>query len=135
LRDGSWVEHVYFAEAESWYLNWGAWPDEDAGKRWVDLTEVVAVDRSPDRLPPEFERVIDEAGESGMGYSLFSVQFADGTSAAYCTGNAVDFIPYPDGQSEATVAGVLPHAGRNDPDLRYGLDYAWCLFSREGAWI
>jgi hypothetical protein len=129
LRNGAWVDSVYFAEAAPWYLQWGVWPDEDRGKRWIDVGDVVAVRESPNRLPPHLARVLYEAGESGMGYSVFILQFLDGSHAAYVTGNAVDFVDYPEGQSAATVTGVVPHEGREDPQLRNGPSYAWCLFS------
>ncbi|MCI3135027.1 hypothetical protein [Phenylobacterium aquaticum] len=63
-----------------------------------------------------------------MGYTIFTVRFRDGSSIAVGTGNAVDFIDYPEGQSPEAVVGVLPHVGRDDPHLRSGPTYWWCLY-------
>jgi hypothetical protein len=129
LDDGSRLDRVYFAEAEPWFLNWGVWPDEDRGKREVDVRRVRSVFESPSRLPPEAAGVLYEAGESGMGYHLFTLRFRDGSSASFASGNAVDFVDYPPGQSAATVAEVIPHGRGFDPDRKVAPDYWWCLYS------
>src|SRR5207342_3105831 len=112
---GQLVDRVYFAEAERWFRSWGVWPDDDSGKQWLDVGDVAAVEESPSRLPPNYASQLYDAGESGMGYTLFVVSFRDGTKVPFVSGNAVDFISYPEGQSPATVAGVIPHAGRGEP--------------------
>jgi hypothetical protein len=67
-------------------------------------------------------------GESGMGYTIFTVVFADGSRQAYSCGNAVDFIRYPEGAGPKDVVDVLPHEGRNAEPVRCP-EYYWCLFS------
>jgi hypothetical protein len=129
LASGGAVDCVYFAEAERWFRTWGVWPDEDSGKRWLDVGDVRAIEESPSRLPPKFADQLYEAGESGMGYTLFIVCFRDGTTVPFGTGNAIDFIRYPPGQSPETVARVIPHAGRGDRRLESTPEYYWCLYS------
>jgi hypothetical protein len=63
-----------------------------------------------------------------MGYTIFTVMFQDGSDLAVATGNAVDFIEYPQGQGPSTVVGVRAHEGRDSQALSHGPKYAWCLF-------
>lgn len=128
LKDGSSMDRVYVVDAEPWFEQWGVWPEEDSAKFSLDIRSVVQIADSPSRLPAKFANQIYEAGESGMGYTIFTVQFRDGTSKVVGTGNAIDFIEYPDGQSPQTVVGVLPHVGRDDPKMHSGPDYRWCLY-------
>jgi hypothetical protein len=128
LKDGSSMDRVYVVDAKPWFRQWGVWPEDDSGKISLDVRSVARIGDSPSRLPAKFANQIYNAGESGMGYTIFTVQFRDGTSMAVGTGDAVDFIDYPEGQSPQTVVGVLPHVGRGDPKLRSGPDYRWCLF-------
>lgn len=131
LDDGCLVDRVYLAAAEPWFRTWGIWPEDDSGKRSVDIRRVASINESPSRLPARFADELYKAGESGMGYTIFTVRFRDGSSMAVGTGNAVDFIDYPDGQSPQTVVDVLPHIGRDDPHLRSGPEYYWCLYGAE----
>ena len=128
LKDGTLRERVYLASAAEWFVQWGVWPEDDPGKRSIDIRDVVSISDSQVRLPARFAAELYAAGESGMGYCIFTVMFDDGSRQAYATGNAVDFVDYPQGQSPATVAKVLPHVGRGDPSLRNGPEYHWCLF-------
>lgn len=128
LNDGTQIDRVYLAQAERWFLTWGVWPDQDRGKRAIDIRDVGAVRESPSRLPAAFADQLYRAGESGMGYTIFTVRFSDGSSTAIVTGNAVDFIDYPPGQSLATVVEIVPHLGRDDPGLSEGPGYHWCLY-------
>lgn len=130
LRDGAVLDCVYLAEARPWFRAWGVWPQEDAAKRFIDLNEVVALSDSPSRLPPRFANELYRSGESGMGYTIFTVRFRDGSSMAVSTGNAVDFVDFPPGQSPQTITAVFPHVGRDDPGLRPAPHYRWCLFER-----
>src|SRR5579864_2665906 len=69
-----------------------------------------------------------EHGESGMGYYKFTVVFESGRSQAYLTGDAVDFISYPEGFAKEDVLDVLPNTMPNLACIK-GPDYYWCLFS------
>ncbi len=128
LNDGTVNDRVYVVESARYYRNWGVWPEHDRGKRSLDIRIVASINDSPSRLPARFADELYEAGESGMGYTIFTVRFRDGNSIAVGTGNAVDFIDYPDEQSPQTVVGVLPHVGQDDPNLRSGPEYWWCLY-------
>jgi hypothetical protein len=127
LRDGSVHERVYVQDAQSYILVWGVWPEDDPGKRSVDISQVVGIRESPDRLPPSIARAIYEAGESGMGYTVFTLIFRDGLTQAYISGNAVDFVSYPPGKSSRDVESVAPHEGRDNHPLTDSIGYAWCL--------
>lgn len=128
LRTGERRDAVYLCPAIPWFEQWGVWPDEDAGKRWVSLEQVVDFEESPSRLPPRFAEALYAAGESGMGYQIFQRHFRDGSSASFVAGNAIDFPDLPPGKKVEDIVGVTPHAGRDDPHIRSGQDYAWCLF-------
>ena len=127
LRDGRTLDRVYVQPREPYLTYWGMMPDEDPGKHSIPIEEIVDLEDSPDRLPPLFANLIYEAGESGMGYTLFRVEFRDGTSIPVITGNAVDFVVFPAHVGAADVVGVRPHEGRDD-DPQPAPDYAWAIF-------
>ena len=128
LQDGSIVERVYVVPSDRYVLEWGIWPGEDSAKKEIDILSVAEIRNSSSRLPPKFANELYRAGESGMGYTIFTVRFKDGSSIARYTGNAIDFVDYPDGQSAETVKRIIPHLGREDPQLSQAPDYTWCLY-------
>ena len=128
LHDGSTLDCVYLVEAQPWLRVWGVWPEDDEAKLSIDLGAVAAIADSPSRLPASVANAVYAAGESGMGYAIFTVKFEDGSSVAVVSGGAIDFIHYPPGQSKETVATVLPHVGRDDPQIQRGARYHWCLY-------
>ena len=128
LVDGSEIDYVYLAEASVWYKRWGVWPEEDDGKRSLDLMLVDSLKDSPSRLPAEFAQQLYSAGESGVGYTIFTVEFSDGSKQAYHAGGAIDFVRYPLGQGPETVTTVYPHEGRTDNPVGVP-DYLWCLYN------
>jgi hypothetical protein len=128
LRDGKVLDTVYI-EPEMPYLRWwGVYPEDDQGKKSVKIEDVVKVEDSPTRLPARFANQVYDHGESGMGYTIFTVVFSDGQRQACVTGNAVDFIKYPNGKGPDDVAAVLPHEGR-DMQKVAAPDWYWCLYS------
>jgi hypothetical protein len=127
LADGVTHERVYIQDAQSYISTWGVWPEDDPGKRSLDLTQVVAIRESSDRLPAPIARSIYEAGESGMGYTIFTLVFRDGSTRAYVAGNAIDFVTYPAGKSSSDVVSVVPHEGRDASPYSDPIQYAWCL--------
>jgi hypothetical protein len=86
------------------------------------------------RLPPELATKLYAAGESGMGYCVFTVKFSDGSRRAYVTGNTVDFITPPSGLTAGAARKVYAHRGR-DQSPQPGPDYYWCLFQGAEAAI
>lgn len=128
LADGSVLDTVYI-EPEMPYLRaWGVYPENDRGKMSIKIEDVIKVEDSPTRLPAKFANEIYRRCESGMGYTIFTVLFSDGERQACVTGNAVDFIRYPDGRGPQDVIAVLPHEGRNADPVK-GPNWYWCLYS------
>ena len=128
LRTGVVMDRVYIV-AEAPYISlWGVYPEQDRGKLWVRIEDIVSIAESPSRLPAQFANQLYKAGESGMGYQIFTVSFLDGTTRAYLTGNAVDFLEYPEGKGSKNVLGVLPHVGR-DQNPQPAVEYYWSLYS------
>lgn len=127
LDDGRELARVYVMEYGPYIRSWGIAPEDDPGKSCVSIERVVAIRESPFRLPPRLATAVYDAGESGMGHCIFTVEFADGTRQAYGTGNAVDFILPPPGLTAADARKVFPHEGRDAfPD--WDADYVWCLY-------
>src|SRR5262245_17305937 len=83
LADGSIHERVYVQDAQTYISVWGVWPDDDSGKKSIDISQVVAIRESIERLPPSIADRIYQAGESGMGYTVFKLVFRDGSTQAY----------------------------------------------------
>lgn len=128
LTDGRVLDTVYI-EPEMPYLRlWGVYPENDRGKLSIRIEDVFKVDDSPTRLPARFANEIYKHGESGMGYTIFTVLFSDGERQACVSGNAVDFIRYPNGKGPGDVAAVLPHEGRNAQPVP-APEWYWCLYS------
>jgi hypothetical protein len=114
-------------DAQSYIDVWGVWPEDDRGKHHIRIEDVVSISESPLRLPVRFANELYRAGESGMGYCLFTLVFSDGSKQAYVSGNAVDFVHLPAGRTNADISAVLPHEGRNVPQ-KQGPEYFWSLF-------
>ena len=132
LKDGRRMSRVYVVPEDRYIRVWGAWPDDDKGKRSVHIDDVAEISESADRLPVRMAAKLYAAGESGMGYCVFTVLFDDGSRVPFVSGNAVDFIEYPSGKGPANVVDVFPHEGRGQPHLRTAPQYYWCLYS-DGA--
>jgi len=130
LKSGEACDTVYIVPEEPYMKQWGVYPENDSGKRWIKMEDITEVMESPIRLPARFANQIYDHGESGMGYTIFTVVFSDGERQACGTGNAVDFIRYPNGKGPNDVVAVLPHEGRNAQPVR-APDWYWCLYSGE----
>jgi len=131
LKSGETLPRVYLVEEASYLRQWGNDPD----RSMVDIADVLAVENSADRLPAQLADQVYEAGESGMGYVVFTVQLRDGRSIPFSTGNAVDFLDWPSDVNPSEAVAVEPHIGREffvhpDGGGRHGADYKWCLYSR-----
>lgn len=121
LRAGTVHEHVYLVDAELFARTWGRAPSRSV----IPVTDIIAIEEAPDRLPPALANELYAAGESGMGYCVFTVVFRDGAEQAYITGNAVDFLQWPPQLGPTDAARVIPHKGRHAPHLA-GAPYEWC---------
>jgi hypothetical protein len=129
LKSGEAFDTVYIVSEKPYVKHWGVYPENDLGKRWVRMEDIGEVQESPTRLPAQFANEIYRNGESGMGYTIFTVVFADGVRQACATGNAVDFIQYPIGKGPKDVVAVIPHEGRRDASLAKSPQWYWCLYS------
>lgn len=130
-KAGEVFDTVYIEPEKPYMRLWGVYPENDRGKRWIWIEDILTVEDSPTRLPARFANEIDRHGESGMGYTLFIVEFSDGTRQPCGTGSAVDFIRYPDGKAPADVVAVYPHQGRNMTPVG-APEWYWCLYSERG---
>jgi hypothetical protein len=128
MKDGTVLVCVYVVPEAPYIKQWGVYPQQDRGKSHISIADVEALTDSPTRLPARFANKLYKAGESGMGYTIFTVVFADGSSQAYGAGNAIDFVRYPEGKGQSDVVDVLPHEGRNAGPVRCP-EYYWCLFA------
>jgi len=122
LVGGDVRDHVCFVDAADYARIWGTAMERPS----LQAVDVEMVEDTPDRLAPAFADELYTAGESGMGYCLFTLSFRDGSLQAYVTGNAVDFLEYPPGKRPADVIRVFPHEGRERPHL-HGLFFEWCV--------
>lgn len=129
LFSGEVFDTVYIVREEPYLRLWGVYPEDDPGKRWIRMEDVADVQECATRLPAQFANEIYRNGESGMGYTIFTVVFADGIRQACVTGNAVDFVRYPIGKGPKDVAAVVPHEGRRDTPLVESPEWYWCLYS------
>ena len=133
LRDGTVIDRVYISPFEDYIHAWGVTPEEDPGKVSVRMDDVTSITESPTRLPPAIANRIYAAGESGMGYCAFALEFTDGTKQRYTTGNAVDFVALPPGKRASDITRVHTHVTPTDTDRLGNTEYSWCLFSGVGS--
>ncbi len=129
LKSGESCDSVYIVSEKPYVKYWGVYPENDPGKRWIRMEDIAEVQESPIRLPAQFANEIYRNGESGMGYTIFTVVFADGARQACLTGGAVDFIQYPTGQGPKDVVRVITHKCRRDDSLVKSPQWYWCLYS------
>jgi len=127
LTNGITLDCVYLVFEVPYLKHWGSYPGEDSGTSETLLADIASLTESPARLPPDFANQIYRAKESPSGDLLFTLVFSDGSRQSYQTGNAVDFIDYPPGQSAQDVTGVLPNEASGE--RRGSPPYSWCLFS------
>jgi len=130
LTNGQQHDCVYLADAKSYIRSWGAWPEDDPGKKPIAIQNVAQIQPSPSRLPVRLARQMYAVGESGMGGCIFTLYFADGTCQPYCTGNLVDFPELPTGKAIRDVVALKPNEGSGEQTLGTR-SYYWCLFAAE----
>ena len=128
LNNGEILDAVYVIGVQEYLNVWGIWLDLDYEKRQVDLAKVVKISESPLRLPPEIANKIYAAGESGMGYHVFTLVFRDGSNQPVRCGNAVDFVKLHQDKTMTDIVDVLPHKGLDEATAEATIDYYWCLF-------
>ena len=129
FKDGTELDRVFFGTKILSSENWGS----GKSRELINVEDVASLKESPSRIPPEFANKLYEAGESGMGYRVFTVVFKKRFGIFPCrrdfVANAVDFIEYPLGRGPADIIGVIPHRGRRGKRFRQVPKYRWCLYS------
>ena len=127
LKSGEVLNNVYVTEVKKYLKVWGVLPDEDPAKESVLINDVIKIEESPNRLPPKLATKLYESGESGMGYTIFTLVLNNGLQIPIVTGNAIDFVDLPNGFSTSDIKDVIPHEGRNN-NPQPGPSYTWCLY-------
>lgn len=128
LKDGTFVDRAYVIPIGT-YLRW--WGPDWEGRSYILMRDVSRITEYPSRLPQRFSNKLYAAGQSGMGYCIFTIDFTDGTSCIFVTGNAVDFLDYPSGKSGNDIVDVKTHVGRSETqagNYRGGAAYKWVVF-------
>jgi hypothetical protein len=129
LKTGEKIDCVYLISLKDYVKLWRFYPDRGRDKGFIDLDEIASISDSRFRLPVKFGNILNASGESGMGYSIYTVVFKSGFRQAYLTGNGgLDFVRYPDGLTNEDVIDVCPHTGSRTAYIR-GSKYSWCVFS------
>lgn len=131
LASGEVRDMVYFMPERPVMKMWDVYLQTDGAKRLIPVEDVAEVRDSPARLPARFANELYRQGESGMGYTIFTIVFSDGTRQACVTGNGVDFIQYPPGKGSRDVTAVIPHEGRRDESLVKAPPSYWCIYAEE----
>ncbi len=127
LNSGEIFNNVYIAEVKKYLKVWGILPNIDSGKKSILINDIAKVEESPNRLPAQLATKLYKAGESGIGYTIFTMVLKDGNQIPIVTGNAVDFINVPNGYNTNDIVDVLPHEGRNE-NPQHGPEYIWSLY-------
>jgi hypothetical protein len=129
LNDGRTVDRVYVQEAWTWKSVWGAWPSHERDES-IAIDAVVSVAESPSRIAPRLADRLLDAGESGMGYTKFTLVLRDGRKVNAVSGNAVDFPGLPEGVTASNVVDVIPHQHVGDSEATMAAPpYRWCLYT------
>ena len=137
LADGRTVERVYVVEALQYIRHWGIFLNEGPADREIAIEDVRRIGESPHRLPAALATKLYRAGESGMGYMIFTIVFEDGSCLPCLTGDAVDFLDLPAAFASKAMIDVLPHTGREamlaHRPLAKNARSFWCLHRRRAA--
>ena len=140
LKDGSALDRVYVVDSETYRKLSGSGPGE-CGKRneFVSITQIARIEDSPQRVPSGLATKMYRAGESGMGYYVFTLVLRDGRRLPYVTSGLADFVNFPLGVSSSMVKDLLPHEGKeqlqdaqhhwkNNEECTRGSRFLWCLY-------
>ncbi len=131
LTSGDVLDTVLFMPERPVMKLWEASLQTDGAKRLVRMESVTEVRESPTRLPARFANELYRHGESGMGYTIFTVVFSDGARQACVTSTGVDFMQYPPGKGPRDVTAVIPNEGRNSESLVKAPASYWCIYAEE----
>lgn len=135
LASGEVRDRVYLVEAHDYFAGRGDWPD-DGPAEVVRIQDIIGITSSPTRLRADLADEVYREGESGMGYTIFTVVMRDGARLPFSVANAVDFPSWPPGTNPEDAVGVLPHEGRaalaaqGAGRRRHSAPHFWCLYER-----
>lgn len=117
LRDGTTVVRALASEeARGFHTDW-----------WIHPDEVAEVRTCPYRMPAHLATKLYTAGESGMGYEIFTLDLRSGVELVFVTSNVVDFPELPEGVTTEDIVGVHPHQGRTQ-SYRGSAEFRWFYF-------
>jgi hypothetical protein len=131
LTSGEILDTVYFMPERPVMKLWEGYLQTDGAKRLIPMENVAEVRDSPSRLPARFANQLYRDGESGMGYTIFTVVFSDGARQACVTSAGVDFIHYPPGKGPLDVTAVISNEGKRDDSLVKAPPSYWCIYTDE----
>lgn len=100
---GEKVERVYLYSADSYLKEWGVWPEKNMEIPLSDVLEIVA---SKNSLPIEIVQKIIAKGETGMGYSSFTLIDQTGLEYPVLSGNLVNYIALPSSVSPNSIVDL-----------------------------
>lgn len=98
---------------------------------WISPEVIDSVEESPFAIPAKIAQKIYDAGESGMGYQVFTLIFRDGSKQVFVTPNALDFPDLPDGYTSKEIVDALPHEGREEVRVgryRESAEFEFCFY-------
>ncbi len=82
-------------------------------------------------MPARFATKLYAAGESGMGYEIFTMDLRSGENLVFVTGNVVDFPDLPDGVETKDILDIHPHQGRertSSEGYRGSAEFKWLYY-------
>ena len=85
-------------------------------------------------MPAKLATKLYEAGESGMGYEIFTLRMKSNEEFVFVTNNVVDFPDLPEGFTTSDIKSVFPHKGREHAmgtSHRRGADFQWCFYMKK----
>ena len=128
MSDGSINSYVYVADSVSYFPEWGVDPEDYPGKSSVSVEDIASIKESPYRLPPSIAtEVLHRPGgmEKTGGFYLR----LKGDRYLHCnTGDAVDFLEWPEGVTPSQVTELLDGPVYGQRLEASGAKFWWALF-------
>jgi hypothetical protein len=131
LSDGSVNSYVYVADSVSYFHQWGVDPEDDPGKSSILIEDISRIKESPYRLPPAIASEILRRHPGGMEKTGGFYLRLEGNRYLHChTGDAVDFLNWPEGVTPDQVTGVLDSPAYGQRLEASGAEFWWALFEQ-----
>jgi hypothetical protein len=126
LADGRHLDCVYAMTAQESLKGGLISRLEMSGLGRINADDVAAIAASPRRIPRSFATTLRSAGESGMGYWVFTAVFSWWRRKEYVQ-SFLDFLEYPAGMGPANLRSVLPNKGSRNLAAVSRLELHWCV--------